>query len=84
MPNREEGKKPNSIWAALKSWHPHATDLAQLRDRLRREPDDALAHYALAGIYAKLNMPSEAISTLRSCLAVRPDYAPAYNNLGNA
>jgi len=63
---------------------PYADDLAQLRDRLRREPDNALAQYALARIYAKLNMPSLAIGALRSCLAVRPDYAPAYNNLGNA
>ena len=78
---REEAQQYLSRFEELK---PHADDLAQLRDRLRREPDDALAHYALAGIYAKLNLPSLAISALRSCLAVRPDYAPAYNNLGNA
>lgn len=45
-------------------------------------PDDADAHYGLAGSFEELDRPDDAIAEFQKTLAIEPDYAPAHENLG--
>ena len=54
------------------------------RQILMQQPADAQAHFRLGNIYIASSRYDAAIDAYRKAIALRPDYADAYGNLGNA
>ena len=51
---------------------------------LGRKPDAAYAHYLRAKVYTELNDVPKAAAQLQEAVALRPDYAEAWSDLGDA
>ncbi len=48
---------------------------------LKLNPDDAIAHYNLAGVYSMKGLNEKAIEELEIALRLKPDYIPARQTL---
>jgi Flp pilus assembly protein TadD len=57
---------------------------AEYERRLRAQPNDAWLLAELGGLYGMLGRLDEAAHVLRLAIALRPDLAPAHENLGSA
>ena len=62
----------------------HAGELEDAKEEVRKNPDDAVAHYNLGDAYRKLGRYEEAIEPYKQAIRIDPDYAKAHYNLGNA
>jgi O-antigen ligase len=58
--------------------------VAEHERRLRSRPNDAWLLSELGGLYGMLGRLEDATSLLRRAIALRPDLAPAHENLGSA
>ena len=54
------------------------------RAAIRRDPDDAEAHYRLGLALARQRKLEEAVGEFRVAIRLKPDYAEPHNDLGNA
>ena len=70
-------------YAAHRRIEPHVAEIERLRVQAQpgRNPS---AHFDLAGLYARLGHDAGAVRHLRAGLALQPDNARAWQNLGNA
>ncbi len=55
---------------------------AQVTSALQRNPDDALAHYALAELDEQAGRPADAVAALERAVAVQPAFLSAQQRLG--
>ena len=63
------------------SW---AGELEDTQEQVRRNPNDANAHYRLGNAYYRLGQYQEAIASYKKVLRINPDQATAHYSLGNA
>jgi len=61
-----------------------ATHLNRAIVSLARKPDAAYAHYLLAKVYTEQEEVPKAAAQLQEAVSLRPDYAEAWSDLGNA
>jgi len=62
----------------------HAGELEDAKEEVRKNPDDAKAHYDLGNAYCELDKYREAIKSFKRAIWIEPEYAAAHNNLGGA
>ena len=62
----------------------YAGELEDAKEEVRKNPDDAEAHFNLGVAYENLGMYKEAIEPYKQAIRIDPDYAMAHNNLGVA
>jgi len=62
----------------------YAELLADLEERLRKDPYDVETHFSLAEVYREYGEEDKAIDAYEKAIALRPDYAAAYYGLGVA
>ena len=62
----------------------HAGELEDAKEEVRKNPDDAEAHYMLGLAYSKLGMEKEAIKSYKQAIKIDPDLAIAHYKLGLA
>lgn len=58
--------------------------LEEKKEKVRKNPDDAKAHYNLGNAYGKSGKYKEAIEAYKQAIRIDPDFAWAHGNLGNA
>jgi tetratricopeptide (TPR) repeat protein len=56
--------------------------IAQLKQSLEINPDDAEAYYNLGNVFLQQGRMEEAIAHYQKALEIKPDYAEVHNNLG--
>ncbi len=54
----------------------------KLQSEVRKNPDDATAHYNLGIAHGKLGMYKEAIKSCKQAIRIDPDFTQAHYNLG--
>ena len=62
----------------------YAGELEDAKEKVRKYPDDALAHFFLGLAYGESGKYEEAIESHKQAIRIDPDYAGAHNNLGIA
>ena len=60
----------------------HAGELEDAKEEVRKNPDDALAHFNLGVAYENLGMYKEAIEPYKQAIKNNPDYEDAAYRLG--
>jgi len=58
--------------------------LEEKKEKVRKNPDDAKAHYNLGLAYSNSGMNKEAIASFKQAIRINPDDASAHYNLGIA
>ena len=56
--------------------------LSSFKKAIEAEPDNALAHYTLAGIYTYMNMNEEAINEFKKAIDLDPSYPDPHYSIG--
>ena len=62
----------------------HAGEIEDAREAVRKNPDDAEAHYNLGIAYGESSKWKEEIEAYKQAIKIDPDYADAHYNLGIA
>ena len=62
----------------------HAGELEDAKEEVRKNPDDALAHFGLGFAYGESGKYKEAIESYKQAIRINPDLADAHYNLGLA
>jgi Flp pilus assembly protein TadD len=78
-----DGIRRNLVRAQL-ALENHEQVLQQAEAGLRETPDDAEFHFARGSALSALGQPSKACAAFARALALRPDHAPSWLNMGNA
>ena len=60
----------------------YAGELEDAKEEVRKNPDDALAHYHLGQAYLYAYKYEKAILSYKQAIRIDPDFAQAYFNLG--
>ena len=62
----------------------YAGEIEDAKEEVRKNPDDAVAHFNLGYAYGESGRYQEAIESYKQAIRIGPDHAEAHNNLGNA
>jgi len=62
----------------------YAGEIEDAKEEVRKNPDDAVAHFNLGYAYGESGRYQEAIESYKQAIRIDPDHAEAHNNLGNA
>ncbi|MCK4533238.1 tetratricopeptide repeat protein [bacterium] len=62
----------------------HDKKIAEYKEAIKINPNDAVAHYNLGVIYGKDGLWGEATKEFEKTIRLKPDFAEAHNNLGLA
>ena len=62
----------------------YAGEIEDAKEEVRKNPDDAGAHFSLGVAYGALGKYEEEIESYKQAIRIDPDYADVHNNLGLA
>ncbi len=62
----------------------HAGELEDAKEEVRKNPDDAMAHFKLGVAYGESGKYEEAIESHKQAIEIDPDFSEAHYNLGVA
>ncbi len=62
----------------------YAGEIEDAKEKVRKNPDDAEAHYNLGNAYRESDEYEEAIESYKQAIKINPDFAMAHKNLGFA
>ena len=62
----------------------YAGELEDAKEKVRKYPGNAVAHYNLGGAYRKSGKYEEAIESYKKAIKIDPDFKDAHYNLGDA
>jgi tetratricopeptide (TPR) repeat protein len=54
----------------------------EAKQKLAKNPDDALEHYRLGGLYEELPQWEDAVAAYSQAIRIKPDFASAHYDLG--